>query len=723
MAAPVFFSGAFAKFLKQSLNLNDQAYILTGSANPQTSATNAPIGSIYLLTGGASTALYEKLDNGSTTNWVPFGVNIGLQFANKFQERLDIQQDDSPFDLLTSNIFARDGATLNSALGGTATLNTATGVLSFAAISDSVTSVALLDSAEFSNDSTGLRDVTSVDLTVFWNVFDPLATYSVSRDGGVHYQPATMKRIGNSTDTSTGGYVWSSEDQDTITDTTGAPSATQDFTDTIDYISQPYFTAYQVTMTQIGMNLFKSGSPAGNYQFMILPIDSVGNPAPTNPIWVSGFVATSTLASTTTLVTVSVPNIILPPGKYYITVQTDAAYKTGYTSNNANKISASMQGLSVTNQGVIGNITGTAWTAASVSEFVYSATYSRDTSQIVYDVSGVTFNTSVNLNATTQQAIAQQITLSATEVIKAVQVRMFNSNTNLVGNFYVQILADNAGSPSTASTGVLAQSNAVPIQQYNGLSSSASGNTFDVAIPKTVLAAGTYWIALVGDATYKTSSTNLSANTGFWAGNRATNTAFQQYNGTSWSTVGGTLALFVRELGRPLDLRCKITAGTASTSLLGYGMYYDLQGLGIVGIPPKQQRFVFNSVTDNLSSFTITAFVPDPNLLTVYCSPTGQVFKNPDFTLQGTTVVFPANTFNNAGVSQTFTLIFDQNTGGAFDTSDVNGNLLGQNHLGSTNGAYDKSVSGRGIVLRNANGVLRELALDANDNIIILSTP
>lgn len=69
--APIIFSGNDAKTLKSNIDLNGQSKILSGTTNPSSTATSAPIGSIYLnsSTGG----VYRKSDAGSSTNWYAFG--------------------------------------------------------------------------------------------------------------------------------------------------------------------------------------------------------------------------------------------------------------------------------------------------------------------------------------------------------------------------------------------------------------------------------------------------------------------------------------------------------------------------------------------------------------------------------------------------------------------------------------------------------------------------
>lgn len=76
--AIVFPSGGRAKSLYQSLNLKDIAYVLTGTADPSSSATDAPQGSIYLRTGGAGGAFYVKMDAGSSTNWRKISDSVDL---------------------------------------------------------------------------------------------------------------------------------------------------------------------------------------------------------------------------------------------------------------------------------------------------------------------------------------------------------------------------------------------------------------------------------------------------------------------------------------------------------------------------------------------------------------------------------------------------------------------------------------------------------------------
>lgn len=66
------FSGNDVKLLKANLDFNGQSKILSGTVDPTSVATSAPIGSIYLNSSNGE--LYRKLDSGSSTNWEIIGA-------------------------------------------------------------------------------------------------------------------------------------------------------------------------------------------------------------------------------------------------------------------------------------------------------------------------------------------------------------------------------------------------------------------------------------------------------------------------------------------------------------------------------------------------------------------------------------------------------------------------------------------------------------------------
>lgn len=316
-----------------------------------------------------------------------------------------------------------------------------------------------------------------------------------------------------------------------------------------------------------------------------------------------------------------------------------------------------------------------------------------------------------SLNATTQQSMSQAFTLAATTKLQTISLSLAKAGSP-TGNLYVSVIRDSSGSPSTTLTDLLCQSNAVLI---SGLA--AGPATVVVDIPDVTLTAGTYHVVVTTDATYKTI---FSAGvTEVRLRERQTGSSIpytKSYNGTTWATASGNGNLTLTIAGRALDLRARITSAGSPTYPCGLdaiGVFYNLQDVGAVGGVRKTQRFVFNSVTDNTSSFTISAFSPDPDLLSCFWVEGGQVFKVPAFSLNGAVATFPADTFKMSGVSQTITLIFDQNGGASFDGSDSNARLLAANYLGSTSGIDDRSANGRGPAIRDAAGTLREVSLNS----------
>jgi hypothetical protein len=171
--------------------------------------------------------------------------------------------------------------------------------------------------------------------------------------------------------------------------------------------------------------------------------------------------------------------------------------------------------------------------------------------------------------------------------------------------------------------------------------------------------------------------------------------------------------------GRPLDLRVKITSSTGGVQLKGYGALYSRQTQVVTGIR-NREVVTFDGTVDNLNEFTLSNFLPDPDILRVYHVETGQVYVRGinSFYLNGHKVVFPVDTFDGLG---TVTLVFDQSEGSSFDNSDDNRALLAANFLGSTDAAIDRSQPGRGIFLRRPDGTLREITIDNLDQIVIYS--
>ncbi len=335
-----------------------------------------------------------------------------------------------------------------------------------------------------------------------------------------------------------------------------------------------------------------------------------------------------------------------------------------------------------------------------IHTFAVEATQQTLYTQLISD-------TNRDLNITTQQEVSQPfVVASGTKLLLRELVVAATKIGSPTGNLYVSICSDNSGDPNS----ILAESNAVT------MASLVTGNN-TITIPDTYLAAGTYHIKFRTDVTYKgiysVGVTSIALQT-----NSTGSTPYaRKYNGSAWS-VSSTDNLVYTVKGISLDLRVKITSSASARKLDGYGILYD-KSVGNISTGIVNREVFHFSGTSNINEFTLTKFVPNADLLKVYDIVTGQVYTYGVWSLQGQKVVFEVNQFNSPG--NALTLVFDQTAGGAFDNSDLNGLLLANNHLGSTDAGIDKSVNGRGIFLRRPDGTLREITIDNSDNIVIYS--
>lgn len=343
---------------------------------------------------------------------------------------------------------------------------------------------------------------------------------------------------------------------------------------------------------------------------------------------------------------------------------------------------------------------GTTELYRGIHKFTDEATNQNLFSQLVSD-------TTRALNATSDQELSQRFVIpTGTKMLVKDVILALTKTGSPTGNLYVGVYTDTAGDP----TDVIVESNAIAI---SGL---VTGNN-TINLPDVYLTAGTYHLKLRTDATYK--GVFSAGVTQIAVQSQAVGVVpyLRTYNGTVWANAS-TENLTYTLRGITIDLRVRITSSAGSKKLDAYGIFYD-KSVGNISTGVMQREVFHFNGSSNQNEFTITKFVPNADLLKVYDVNSGQVYTHGVWSLQGQKVVFEVNQFNVP--NEAITLIFDQTTGGAFDNSDLNGLLLANNHLGSTDGGIDKSVNGRGIFLRRPDGTLREIAIDDNDNIVIFS--
>lgn len=332
----------------------------------------------------------------------------------------------------------------------------------------------------------------------------------------------------------------------------------------------------------------------------------------------------------------------------------------------------------------------------------------ESTSQVISDHQY--YLDSLDLNATTRTELAYGFQASNKSLVKKVKL-YFNKTGSPDGNVYVSICSYD-GYPGS----VLSESNAIPI-------SSISTGFLTVDIPYLYLAQNTqYYIKVRTDASYKTSYNAVTKKLSVGGTNSSGFPYGVVYNSTTslWA-IDTSKRIYYSIEGVNLDLRVKITSSNTANikKLNGYGIFYDKAIPANVASGSLNVEVFEFSGNSNTYEFTLTKFVPHPDLLKVYDVNTGQVYDYGAFGFNGQKVVFESGQFYQPG--ETVKLRFIQIEGSAFDTSDLNGLLLATNHLGSTDASIDRSIAGRGIFLRRPDGTLREICIDNSDNLVIYS--
>jgi hypothetical protein len=705
-----------------ALDANGNITVTTGTQGASVSAATAPAipdglyGIGYVVVQNIA-GVIQNITNSAIVQYVGAGGggSSGSGTANAVLETIKNDFVDSPFNLVTPIIAKDDQLTLVT-LGGTASYSIVDKAYKFAAVSDSITSVNMLDSLEFVDD---FKDLWDARVSLFWKAgsVDTAATVQISRDGGAHYYTPTLTRVGDNTEVYYADYKWAREDEDMVTLSNATGSTDTVFNATNQrFLSAKFTFTANTRLTAVTAKLKKLGSVSGNYRFAIYS-DNAG--APAVRLYSSNYALTSTLSTSAANVTWDVAGqgivaSLTANTAYHLVIETDSTYQAGFSSG-VTEIYWVRDNTTGTNLAY--SYDGTSWSAISTSTFVSSETGGQESFALIneYDVANAT--NQVSLNATTEQRLSQAFTISSQQVFKRVKLYLNQLGTP-VGNFTVQIIKDSSGSPSTSYSDIYAMSSSYAANQNGGTGTF----TFTASLPTTVLPAGTYHLVLVPDSTYQTNT--FGSNAIRWqTDDTAPPVAGKRFDGTSWSALSTPSNFTYRLDGRPMDLRFRVIAGTASTLLEGAAIFYDKEIVGVSGGTKKVQSFRFFAVADNLNTFAITAFLPDPDLLKCYHAETGKVYTYPAFNIQGYSIVFPANTFYNGGVETTVTLRFEQTEGYAFDNAEKNANLLAANKLGSTDASIDRSQSGRGIILRNAAGTLVELAIDASNNITISTVP
>jgi len=661
-----------------TVQINDEDTVVTAS-NRILTGTAAPID---LENNAAICLVYDV----QASRWrVCGGTGSGTGDTTGILETLKNHLVNSPYNLMTPSIAKTDKDVLVDGAGDVA-YDAANKAYKFTNSADELLSTDLIDSAEFYDQG---KDIWDTRILAHWKStgIDTAATYEISRNGGLHFLPVTMDRVGN-TELYVGDYKWEREEEDqaTIQQLTGGATVSQAYGATSSNVmyGQKITLSSQRILTA-GLYINKTGTPTGNWRYSIWNRSGL---LPDTRIYATEWQSIASLTGTFTYYPISFDGLFNDylTGEYYLVIEKDLAYESGSNISNYIAIDSTASGGSteVANRSGAGT-----WANSSpTSRLRYSIVLAAEDFTSVYSEAGTGTTAFTSL-----PQLYSTFTLTKPAKIKRISPRIgayeLTPPSSYAGK--VRMVAKNAGGETLAVSDWIALADLID-------QNVTPANSYDLDIGFFVEANEVISLYFEGDSVYEADELN--------------------YNLT-WLSDGGTTQYF-SVYGRELDLRLKITSSTSDKYLDAFTVLYDQEVFGVSGGVKRTQQFRFMAVADNDNEFQLN-YVADPDLLSVYHVESGLVFKYGAFSLQGSKIVFPANTFYNGGIETTVTLIATQNEGSSFDNSDSNSALLAASHLGSTDPSIDRSIAGRGIFLRRPDGTLREICIDDSDNIVVYS--
>lgn len=161
--------------------------------------------------------------------------------------------------------------------------------------------------------------------------------------------------------------------------------------------------------------------------------------------------------------------------------------------------------------------------------------------------------------------------------------------------------------------------------------------------PTTLKSGQSYAFVAAGTGLGANISVDQTSTVNTWNQSSATN------NGTSWTIGAQYLAYTVTGTGA--DLRIKITSGTASSQLAGFGVNYVYETSPLVGGQASNETHVVTSTEASTGLITLTTckYTPGARQLVAYCNQ--HAFLSPDFVeVSSSQVQFPVNYFQPGDV-------------------------------------------------------------------------
>lgn len=180
------------------------------------------------------------------------------------------------------------------------------------------------------------HDINQIDLTLTYveDSLDTAPSCTVSRDGGLNFQPITLKRVG-ATDTFNSTYSFNPV-LETVNQSLFS-SASSPSTSLAVGANQKIAQAFSLTdtnaVTNLQLQVNKAGTPAGSISVKIVR-NSSGLPSASSSdvVAISSPISIGSIVSGNSTLNISIPRSVLTAGTYHIVVEADTAYAASFVS-------------------------------------------------------------------------------------------------------------------------------------------------------------------------------------------------------------------------------------------------------------------------------------------------------------------------------------------------------------------------------------------------------
>lgn len=294
-------------------------------ANKPVFGSGTSIGAIFVQGDGGGNIAAITQSNVSLLGSAGGGSGSGEGDANEFELEMRAVGRRLAVEWVRPVIAAKQTDTLIDDANSDAVYDVANNLFSFPLAADELRTLQLYGSEFLASEKASRR----LSMLARWNSLDPAAIYEISNDNGLNWNVISMERHG-----ATKQYFGTVDLPEPVNTTTLQEYAVGNADATVALTDLVRERAVKIVLTQKQRNtLFqlyydKTGTPVGNL-FVNIKRDNAGEPG--EVMAQSAPIAVSSLSAGPNALPVAVGGV-LPAGTYWVTVESDSAYRASYVA-------------------------------------------------------------------------------------------------------------------------------------------------------------------------------------------------------------------------------------------------------------------------------------------------------------------------------------------------------------------------------------------------------